>query len=142
MSDVVMLVAALLTLVATRAAVVGTAASVTATVLASGPSWTDGRAMHVTMREVTIPPGGSTGWHWHDGELIAVVKSGALTRTLADCSTVTTPAGASIVEPAGVEHVHVGRNLGAEPLVLYVTYLMPVGSPLAHDIDAPPACAP
>ena len=28
-------------------------------------------------REITIAPGGSTGWHSHDGELLGVVKEGA-----------------------------------------------------------------
>jgi quercetin dioxygenase-like cupin family protein len=93
----------------------------------------------VTMRTITIPPGGTTGWHYHDGDLIAVVQSGTLTRTLADCSTVTTTAGASIFEPAGSAHVHVGTNRGTESVVLYVTYVLPAGSPLAHDA-APPAC--
>src|SRR5688572_18595975 len=40
----------------------------------------------VAVLEITIAPGGSTGWHYHNGELIAVVKSGTLTRTLHDCS--------------------------------------------------------
>jgi quercetin dioxygenase-like cupin family protein len=88
----------------------------------------------VVVRRITIAPGGTTGWHYHDGELIAAVESGRLTRTLADCSTVETPAGTSFVEPAGRGHVHVGRNLGSEPVVLYVTYLLPSGSPLAHDV--------
>jgi hypothetical protein len=30
-------------------------------------------------RDITISPGGSTGWHWHDGELVGVVKQGTLT---------------------------------------------------------------
>ena len=29
-------------------------------------------------REITIAPGGSTGWHSHDGELLGVVKEGVL----------------------------------------------------------------
>ena len=37
-------------------------------------------------RDVTISPGGSTGWHWHDGELIGVVKQGTLTHNVSDCS--------------------------------------------------------
>ncbi len=41
----------------------------------------------VAVLEITIAPGGSTGWHYHDGQVIAVVKSGTLTRTLHDCST-------------------------------------------------------
>ncbi len=56
-------------------------------IVVSSPEKTD-----VSVLEITIAPGGSTGWHYHDGPLVAVVKSGTLTRTLHDCSTeVTTP---------------------------------------------------
>ncbi|WP_243766995.1 cupin domain-containing protein [Streptomyces sp. GC420] len=91
----------------------------------------------VVFRTITVEPGGSTGWHYHPGQLIAVVKSGTLTRTLQDCSVEATPAGTSFIEPSGSDHVHIGRNLGTEPVELYVTYLVPEGSPLAIDADAP-----
>ena len=97
-------------------------------------------ATDVIVREITIAPGASTGWHYHDGPLIAVVKSGTLTRTLHDCSTQVTGAGGALVEPAGRELVHVGRNLGGEPLVLLVTYVLPAGQPLSRDAPEP-ACA-
>jgi quercetin dioxygenase-like cupin family protein len=93
----------------------------------------------VTVRTITIEPGGSTGWHYHLGELLAVVQAGTLTRQLADCSVETSPAGQAFVEPAGGPHVHVGRNLGTAPVVLYATYVLPAGSPLA--VEAPdPGC--
>ncbi|MFI1399804.1 cupin domain-containing protein [Streptomyces sp. NPDC020681] len=94
----------------------------------------------VTFREITIAPGGYTGWHYHPGQLLAVVKSGTLTRTLQDCSVEVTPAGTAFIEPSGARHRHIGRNLGSVPVVLYVTYLLPKGSPLSVDADAPP-CA-
>lgn len=90
----------------------------------------------VTFREITVEPGGSTGWHTHRGQLIAVVKSGTLTRTLDDCSVEVTPAGTSFIEPSGADHRHIGRNLGTEPVVLWVTYLLPEGSELSDDADA------
>jgi quercetin dioxygenase-like cupin family protein len=40
-----------------------------------------------TLREITIQPGGGTGWHYHDGPLYAVVESGVLTHSAADCVT-------------------------------------------------------
>jgi hypothetical protein len=67
------------------------------------------------------------------------VQSGTLTRTMADCSVEVATAGQSFVEPDGANHVHIGRNLGTEPVVLYVTYLLPEGAPLS--VDAPdPGC--
>ncbi|WP_424860818.1 cupin domain-containing protein [Streptomyces sp. MMS24-I29] len=96
----------------------------------------DGRT-DVTFRTITVEPGGSTGWHTHRGQLIAVVKSGALTRTLHDCSVEVTSAGSSFIEPSGARHRHIGRNLGPEPVVLWVTYLLPEGSELSDDAEAP-----
>ena len=90
----------------------------------------------VTFREITVEPGGSTGWHTHSGQLIAVVKAGTLTRTLSDCSVEATSAGTSFIEPSGPGHRHIGRNLGTEPVVLWVTYLLPEGSELSHDAKA------
>ena len=120
-------------------------AGVSSTTLARGTS-PDGIVVRshertdVAVLEITIAPGGSTGWHYHDGQLIAVVKSGTLTRTLHDCSTEVTFPGGSFVEPAGREQTHVGRNLGAEPVVLLVTYVLPAGRPLSQDAPHPPQC--
>ncbi|MGQ4485812.1 cupin domain-containing protein [Streptomyces sp. SAS_281] len=115
---------------------------VTATVVAKGTSpgplrvsAPEGRA-DVTFTTATIAPGGSTGWHTHRGRLIVVVKSGTLTRTLDDCSVEVSPAGTSFVEPSGRNHRHIGRNLGSEPVVLWVTYLLPEGSALSDDAEA------
>ncbi len=47
------------------------------------------------------------------------------------------PAGTSFIEPSGKKHRHIGRNLGTEPVVLWVTYLLPPhGSELSDDADA------
>ncbi|MCM2390831.1 cupin domain-containing protein [Streptomyces albipurpureus] len=93
----------------------------------------------VIVRTITIAPGDSTGWHYHHGQLLAVVKSGTLTRTLQDCSVEVAPAGSAFIEPSGAEHRHIARNAGSEPVVLYVTYLLPQGSPLSVDAE-PPTC--
>jgi quercetin dioxygenase-like cupin family protein len=91
----------------------------------------------VVIRRIVIEPGGSTGWHHHTGELVAVVLTGTLTRQLDDCSIRTSTAGQAFVEPAGRKHVHIGRNLGSEPVELYVTYLIPAGDQLAVDQPGP-----
>jgi quercetin dioxygenase-like cupin family protein len=91
-------------------------------------------------REITIQPGGSTGWHYHDGRVYGVVRDGTLTRTLADCSEVVTPAGIGVTEDSGADHAHVGRNLGQVPVVAWILYIQPVGTPLAVDVPPPPNC--
>lgn len=93
------------------------------------------------VREITIAPGGETGWHYHQGTLYALVKQGTLTHPEADCGTPDVyPAGSAFIEPSGADHVHIGRNLGTTPIVLEVLYVNPAGAPLSN--DAPdPGCA-
>jgi quercetin dioxygenase-like cupin family protein len=92
------------------------------------------------LRDITIDPGGSTGWHWHDGTLVGAVKHGTLTHYSPDCSIdgVYNP-GDPITEPAGPQFVHLGRNLGTTPLVLEIIYIDPAGKPLSEDA-ANPGC--
>lgn len=94
---------------------------------------------HIAVREITIAPGGSTGWHYHDGELLGLIRSGTLTHPGADCVPVIYNAGQIIKEPAGQSNTHVGRNLGDVPVVLDVLYTIPLGKPLFEDAPAP-AC--
>ena len=88
----------------------------------------------------TIDPGGSTGWHFHDGTVVVAVKQGTLTHYAADCSIngVYNP-GDTFTEPAGPAHVHVARNLGAIPVMLEVMFVLPSGKPL-HEDAANPGC--
>ncbi|MFK0256840.1 cupin domain-containing protein [Streptomyces sp. NPDC090445] len=99
-------------------------------------------APNLAGREVVIAPGACTGWHFHRVPLIALLKSGTLTRILHDNSTVVHLPGTSFIEPAGPEHLHLGRNLGTEPVVLYVTSTLAEGEPFSIPADAPPAAAP
>ena len=92
------------------------------------------------LREITIQPGGTTGWHWHEGTLYGVIKSGTLTHEMADCTTIETyRTGQPITEESGADHVHRGVNLGRTPLVLDVLYVDPKGAPLSDDA-ADPGC--
>jgi quercetin dioxygenase-like cupin family protein len=98
---------------------------------------TDGPTDYI-LRQITIAPGGSTGWHSHPGELFGTVKEGVLMHNRADCSLdglyVT---GQQIVEKGGPGYVHIGRNVGPGPLVLEVLYVTPTGVPLAQDAPDP-----
>lgn len=98
-------------------------------------------ATDVIVRHITIQPGGTTGWHYHLGPVLAVVQAGTLTHFDADCTAVSYPTGRSLVEPSGKHHVHMARNLGTVPVELYVTYVDPAGSPLSVDA-ADPGCTP
>ena len=85
-------------------------------------------------QQITIQPGGQTGWHTHPGAALVIVKSGTLTLTGVRagrqgesarggqrCMTTTYASGQSFVDP-GHGHVHIGRNLGSVPVELWVTY--------------------
>jgi quercetin dioxygenase-like cupin family protein len=129
---VIITVAAVLALITPGVATATPSRGVTAEILAQ---WTAGDKDYV-LREITIQPGGSTGWHFHDGTLYGVIKQGTLTRTMSDCTTTFThPTGSTVVEDP--IHVHLGRNLGATPVVLVVLYVNPPGAPLSEDAPNP-----
>ena len=90
------------------------------------------------LREITLAPGGSTGWHYHDGELHGWVVAGTLTHFDHNCAVDGVyRAGQSVSEPAGPDRFHIGRNLGDRPMVLDVVYVLPAGSPLSEDRPTP-----
>ncbi|MFD9890544.1 cupin [Amycolatopsis sp. NPDC059027] len=90
------------------------------------------------LKEITLAPGGSTGWHFHPGPVRGVVKQGVLSHHDSTCaSDGVYHAGAVIAEQSGPGYVHIGRNLGETPVVLEVLYRNPVGQPLAVDVPNP-----
>jgi quercetin dioxygenase-like cupin family protein len=101
-------------------------------------------AGEVAVQEVTIAPGGTTGWHSHPGPVVVIVKAGALTYVREEhgaCLETVYPAGTAFVDP-GQGHVHTAFNRGTENLVLIATYFdVPTGSPPRIDeLVVPPAC--
>jgi quercetin dioxygenase-like cupin family protein len=89
-------------------------------------------------KQITIAPGGSTGWHWHPGRVFGVIREGTLTHNAANCSEDGLyPAGSPVTEGTGPDNVHLGRNLGPDPLVMWVVYIDPAGSPLTTDVPNP-----
>jgi hypothetical protein len=107
------------------------------------------RPSDVAVQQVTIAPGGSTGWHSHPGPAVVIVKSGSFTLYDADDRTCTgttysvdpaNPVGKVFIDE-GYGHVHIGRNEGSTNTELYVTYLdMPVGAAPRIDVPAPGNC--
>jgi quercetin dioxygenase-like cupin family protein len=86
----------------------------------------------VVFRRITIRPGGGTGLHCHDGQLLAVVEKGTLTHyaPVYPGGVHVYSAGDTIVE--GAHYVHQGKNEGTEDVVLLVTYVIAQGKPLAQ----------
>jgi quercetin dioxygenase-like cupin family protein len=91
--------------------------------------------LHVV--EVTVDPGGTSGWHSHPGPSFGIVKSGTATFYFGDdptCTPHVIPTGGSFFEPAG--EVHMVRNEDPSvPLVNVVIQLVPTG--VARRIDEP-----
>ncbi len=100
-------------------------------------------AGEVFMQQITIAPGGTTGWHTHPGPAIVAIHSGVLTITehgKHGCESTSYTAGQAFVDP-GRGHVHVGTNETSEPALLYVTYLdVPAGAGPRLDVEPAPSC--
>lgn len=92
----------------------------------------------IVRAEITIQPGGSTGWHYHDGQVSGTVKEGTLSHFDSTCrSDGTYHVGDHITEASGPGYVHIGQNRGTTPVVLEVTYINPIGKPLSEDAPNP-----
>jgi quercetin dioxygenase-like cupin family protein len=92
----------------------------------------------IAMAQITVNPGGSSGWHSHPGGAIIIVQQGTLTVYHSaghQCRTTTYSAGQAFIErPGEVDDV---LNTGTVPYVLYVTFprVPPGGSPRIDQPD-------
>jgi quercetin dioxygenase-like cupin family protein len=96
----------------------------------------------VVMAQITVEPGGSSGWHSHPGGAIIVVKQGTPTVYRAigsQCQSTTYGAGDAFIErPGEVDDV---LNEGTAPYVLYVTFpRVPPGGSARIDEPDPGTC--
>jgi quercetin dioxygenase-like cupin family protein len=96
----------------------------------------------VTVIKFTVAPGGYFGWHRHGGPVWVVVAAGELTLYDSDDKTCTGRVyhpGSAFLD-AG-DHTHNARNEGANPVVVYGTFLLPAGGAIRIDTDDPNVCA-
>ena len=96
----------------------------------------------VAMAQITVEPGGSSGWHSHPGGAIIVVKEGSITvyESIGNhCEISTYSAGEAFIEqPGEVDQV---VNNGTVPYVLFVTFPhVPQGESARTDIPDPGTC--
>jgi quercetin dioxygenase-like cupin family protein len=96
----------------------------------------------VVLAQITVDPGGSSGWHSHPGGAIIVVKQGTPTVYRAigsQCQSTTYGAGDAFIErPGEVDDV---LNAGTAPYVLYVTFpRVPPGGSARIDKPDPGTC--
>jgi quercetin dioxygenase-like cupin family protein len=115
--------------------------------LARGSNTSDGTiplkaGSDVAVAQITVNPGGSSGWHSHPGGAIVVVQTGSLTvygSIGSECQTTTYTGGQAFVErPGEVDQV---INTGTAPYVLFVTFpRVPAGASPRTDEPDPGTC--
>lgn len=90
----------------------------------------------VRIQRQTFDAGSYSGWHHHPGVLMVAVLEGTVTLTDAQCNSITygpgQAAGAVFVE-GGDEPIQASSAGGA---TVYVTYIVPDGSPFRDEDDA------
>ena len=96
----------------------------------------------IVVANIVFAPGGHSGWHFHPGPVLVVVKTGAITFYHGNdptCTGTVHPAGTAFVEADG--DVGIARNEGAVEATTVVTFFVPAGSPTRIDAGRPGNCA-
>lgn len=97
----------------------------------------------IVMVQLTVEPGGSSGWHSHPGGAIIVVKQGSITVHAAvgsQCQIETYSAGDAFIERPG-EVDQVTNNDSTMPYILLVTFpRVPTGGSPRIDQPDPGTC--
>ena len=116
--------------------------------LARGTDTSDGTiplqfGADVAMAQISVNPGGSSGWHSHPGGAIVIVKQGTLTvyRSIgSQCQVTTYSAGQAFIERSGeLDQV---INTGSVPYILFVTFpRVPPGTSARTDEADPGTCS-
>lgn len=95
----------------------------------------------IVVTDIVVTPGGHSGWHFHPGPVLVVVKTGAITfyhgndRT---CTGTRYAAGTAFIE-ADAE-VGIARNEEAVETTVVATFFVPMGGPTRIDAPAPGNC--
>lgn len=97
----------------------------------------------IAFQQLTIAPGGHTGWHTHPGPTLVSVAQGegTLYHGVAGCPAHKYATGTSFFQPT--TEVHNFRNEGSETLVVYALYYLPAGTPntgIRIDQPQPASC--
>jgi quercetin dioxygenase-like cupin family protein len=96
----------------------------------------------IAVTNIAVAPGGHSGWHYHPGPVLVIVKTGAITFYHGNdptCSGARYPAGTAFIEEGG--EVGIARNEEAGETTVVATFLVPAGGPTRIDAPAPGNCA-
>jgi hypothetical protein len=95
----------------------------------------------IAVANIVVAPGGHSGWHYHPGPVLVVVKTGVITFYHGNdptCTGTVHPAGTAFLEEGG--DVGIARNEGAVEVNNVVTFFVPKGSPTRIDAPRPGNC--
>jgi mannose-6-phosphate isomerase-like protein (cupin superfamily) len=97
----------------------------------------------IAFQQITINPGGHTGWHTHPGPTFVAVSQGegTLYHGVSGCPAHKYGAGTAFFQPT--TELHTFRNEGTTPLVFYAFYALPSGTPntaIRTDQPQPTSC--
>ena len=100
----------------------------------------------IVVTNIAVAPGGHSGWHFHPGPAMVVVKTGAITFYRGDdrtCSGTRHPAGTAFIEEGGT--VGIARNEEAVETTVVATFFVPTSvtstpTPTRVDADRPGNC--
>jgi quercetin dioxygenase-like cupin family protein len=96
----------------------------------------------IAVTNIAVARGGHSGWHFHPGPVLVVVKTGAITFYHGNdptCTGTRHPAGTAFVEHDG--EVGIARNEEAGETTVVATFFVPAGGPTRIDAPAPGTCA-
>ena len=87
---------------------------------------------HAVQAKAEFEPGGAVGKHTHPGEELSIVLEGQLLLEVDGQPARTVKAGESFFIPAGT--VHAGKNTGSGKAVVFATYIVEKGKPVATPV--------
>jgi quercetin dioxygenase-like cupin family protein len=93
-------------------------------------------AVEIAAQRVVIQPGGTLGWHSHPGPTLVTIFSGTMSFYHAEHCTMEIEYGPGQSFSNLPDEIHMARNEGSVPLVIYASYFVPAGAPLIR-IDQP-----
>ena len=85
--------------------------------------------IELVAQRIVAEPGATFGWHHHPGENVNVVLQGTLTLYHDEACTVGIDYPAGKAFSTSPNQIHLAKNNGSTPLILYATYFMPKTTP-------------
>jgi quercetin dioxygenase-like cupin family protein len=95
----------------------------------------------IVVATIGVAPGGHSGWHFHPGPVLVIVKVGTITFYHGDdpnCTPTHYAAGSAFIEEGG--DVGIARNETAGVDTVVATFFVPADSPTRIDAAAPGNC--